>query len=88
MTTLSPPSTKNFPDDSLEKQCYNIVEKYRENIPIDNDRNRLGFCLFKFMSGEGDNPYVLVKTTKIKVEGITKEELAGNLKKDLEAINK
>lgn len=88
MTSLPPPGTNLFPEDSLEKKCYSIAEKYREYIPIDNDRNRLGFSLYKFMTNEGDNPYVLVKSTKIKLNGITKEELAGKIKKDLEAIVK
>ena len=88
MTSLPPPATNFFPEDSLEKKCYNIVEKYKDYIPVDNDRNRLGFTLYKFMTKEGDNPFVLVKTTKIKLEGITKDELAGKIKKDLEAITK
>ena len=32
MGTLPPPKTKNFPDDSMEKQVYNIVEQYHEYI--------------------------------------------------------
>lgn len=88
MTTLPPPSVRPFPEDSLEKQVYNIVEKYKENIPIMNDRNRLGYNLFKYMSGEGDSPEILVKSTKIKIVGITKEELAQKLNTELKAIKK
>ncbi|MGE5354135.1 MAG: hypothetical protein ACM3P0_18760 [Acidobacteriota bacterium] len=88
MTTLPPPSVKPFPEDSLEKQVYNIVEKYKENIPIMNDRNRLGYNLFKYMSGEGDSPEILVKSTKIKIVGMTKEELAQKLSADLKAVKK
>lgn len=86
MTTLPPPSTKKFPEDSLEKKVYNIVEKYSENIPIPNDRNRLGFNLYKFMTGEGDPPEVCVKAAKIKVEEISEEELAAKISEDLKQI--
>ena len=52
MTTLTPPGTIEFPQSSLEKKVYNIVENFNEHIPITNDKNRLGYCLFKFMKGE------------------------------------
>ena len=88
MGTLPPPKTKNFPDDSLEKQVYNIVEQFHEYIPIMNDRNRLGFSLYKYVKGEGDNPHILIKSTKIKIEGIAKEELAGKISTEIEKIKK
>ncbi len=86
MTTLPPPATKVFPESSIEKKCYNIVEMFKENIPIMNDRNRLGYNLYKFMTGEGDSPEILVKSTKIKIEGMTKEELAKRLTEELGKI--
>jgi hypothetical protein len=76
MTTLPPPGTRKFPDSSLEKKVYGIVDSVSEYIPIVNDRNRLGFGLFKFVSGEGDPPHVLLKSAKIRIEGISLEELA------------
>ncbi|MEI7810978.1 MAG: hypothetical protein WCJ01_00990 [Ignavibacteria bacterium] len=88
MTTLAPPATKLFPDDSIEKQVYGIVEKYKENIPIMNDRNRMGYNLFKFVTGQGDSPEILVKSTKIKIAGISKEELAIKLNDELKSIKK
>ena len=88
MTTLPPPAVKKFPDSSLEKQCYNIAEMFIENIPIMNDRNRLGYCLYKYMTGEGDAPEVIVSSTKIKIEGITKPELAKKLADELTKIKK
>ena len=86
MTSLPPPKTNNFPDDSLEKQVYNIVDKYSENIPVPNDRNRLGFNLYRFMTGEGDPPEVCIKAAKIKVEGLTEKELAAKLSEELNKI--
>lgn len=76
MTTLPPPATKYFPEDSIEKQCYNIAESLKEYIPIMNDRNRLGFNLYRFVKGEGDKPEIIVKNAKLKVEGISLSELA------------
>ena len=39
------------------------------------------------MSGEGDAPEILVKSTKIKIEGITKEELAKKISEELKKNN-
>jgi hypothetical protein len=86
MTTLPPPATKLFPENSVEKQCYNITEMFKENIPIMNDRNRLGYCLYKFVKGEGDAPEILVKSTKIKIVEISKEELATKISEELKKI--
>ena len=88
MTTLPPPATKYFPENSLEKQCYKITDLFIENIPVTNDRYRLGYCLYKFMKGEGDKPEILVKSTKIKIIGISKEELACKLTEALAKIEK
>ena len=88
MSTLPPSATKIFPESSIEKQCYNIVDKFKEFIPVANDRNRLGFTLVKFLQGEGDSPEILVKTTKIKIEGISQKELAGKLNDELAGIKK
>jgi len=86
MTTLPPPKTREFPESSLEKKVYNIVNSLSEYIPIPNDRNRLGFGLFKFLSGEGDPPEILINSTKIKIEGITPGELAKRLSSEIEKL--
>lgn len=87
MTTLPPPRTNFFPDDSLEKKVYNVVEKYAANIPIANDRNRLGFNLYRYLTGEGDPPDITVKNSKLKLEGISEKELAQKLEDDLKGID-
>jgi len=87
MTTLTPPGTIEFPESSVEKKVYNIVEHFSEYIPITNDKNRLGYCLFKFMKGEGDPPKVALRSTKIKVVGITIDELAGKIDTELKKIS-
>jgi hypothetical protein len=86
MTTLSPPGTKEFPEASLEKQVYNIVEALAEYIPLINDKNRLGFGLYKFMNGEGDPPKVLLRSAKIRITGITVDELAAKIDAELNKI--
>ena len=88
MTSLSAQKTNNFDENSLEKKVYNIVESLTEFIPIANDRNRLGFSLYKYMSGEGDKPEILVKSTKIKVVGISLDDLAQKISKEVQNINK
>ena len=87
MATSPPPAVKKFSEDKPEKKVYNIVEKFSENIPIPNDRNRLGFSLYKYVTGEGDKPEILVRSTKIKIIGISKEELANKINEELKAVN-
>jgi len=88
MATKAAPPTKSFPDDSIEKQVYNIVEKFKDQIPVINDRNRLSYYLFKYMNGEGDHPDISVKSSKINITGITHEELATRLSNELESVKK
>lgn len=87
MTTLPPPGTINFPEASLEKKVYNIVEKFSDFIPITNDKNRLGYCLFKFVKGEGDPPKVALRSAKIKVTGISVDELAEKIDVELQKVS-
>ena len=87
MTTLTPPGTIEFPPTSLEKKVYNIVESFGQYIPIINDKNRLGYCLFKFMKGEGDPPKITLRSAKIKVVGISLDELAQKLNTELKKIS-
>jgi len=86
MSTLPGPKTQQADPNSLEKKVYDIVEKFASNIPVQNDRYRLGYTLFKYMSGEGDTPEILVNSTKIQIEGITKAELAASLNEELGKI--
>jgi hypothetical protein len=87
MTTLTPPGTIEFPESSIEKKVYNIVGSFGDYIPITNDKNRLGYCLFKFMKGEGDSPKVALRSSKIKVVGISIDELAQKIDAELKKIS-
>jgi hypothetical protein len=86
MTTLPPPGVNPAPDQSIEKKVYAIVDKYKDHLPVVNDRYRLGFTLYKFVKGEGDPPEVLVKSTKIRLEGISEAEFATKLSEELKKI--
>jgi hypothetical protein len=86
MATLPPPNTRKFPESSPEKKAYNLVEQFAEYLPIANDRNRLGYGLYKYLDGEGDPPDVLLKSSKLKIEGITLDELAKKLSAEIERI--
>jgi hypothetical protein len=86
MSTLPPPKVKKSPEDSLDTKVYSMVEKFKEYIPIPSDRNRLSYCLFKYLNGEGDAPKILLKTSKINYQGITKDELAKKLDEELSKI--
>lgn len=86
MSTLPSPGTKKFPETSLEKKVYGIVESVSEYIPFENDRNRLGFGLFKFMNKEGDPPNILLKSAKIRIKGISVEELVKKIDSALEQL--
>lgn len=86
MTTLPPPGVDKYPEDSTEKKVYNLVEELGEYIPVENDKNRLAFCLYKYVNGEGDEPKVLVYSAKIRVANISKEELAEKIEAGLNKI--
>ncbi len=86
MSTLPPPKTREFSESSQEKKAYNLVEQFAEYLPIANDRNRLGFGLYKYLEGEGDPPEVLLKSSKLNIEGITLDELAKKISAELEKL--
>lgn len=51
--TTKPPSEINFAsEDSLVKKIYTAIDKLKEIIPVDNDRNRLSFCLNMYMDNQ------------------------------------
>lgn len=86
MATLPPPKVKKAPEDSREAKVYSAVEKFKEYIPVPSDRNRLSYCLLKYLNDEGDAPIITLKTSKINFEGISREELAKKLDEELDKI--
>ncbi len=88
MSTLPSPATKEFAASTIEKQVYTLTESLQEFLPIMNDRNRLGYALYKFMIGEGDEPLTTVKRAKLKIVGLTETELAKKIEAGLKEIHK
>jgi len=88
MATLPSPATKEFDASTIEKQVYNLVESLQEFLPIMNDRNRHGYALYKFMTGEGDEPLITVKSAKLKIVGISEVELAKKIDAGLKEVQK
>lgn len=88
MSTLPSPATKEFAATTIEKQVYTLVDSLQEFLPIMNDRNRLGYALYKFMTGEGDEPLITVKSAKLKIVGISEVDLAKKIEAGLKEVQK
>lgn len=86
MTTLPPPKVKKAPEDSVESKVYSLVESLAEYVQIPNDRNRLAYCLLKYLNNEGDEPKITLKNAKINYSGISLEDLAKKLDEGLSKI--
>lgn len=86
MSTLPPPATQKFPDDSPEKKIYNLVEGFAQYLPLPNDRNRLAFNLYKYVTGQGDNPEVIILNAKLSLKGISPEDFAAKLTEEIKKI--
>lgn len=86
MTTKSPSPVKPFPDTTIEKQVYSLIDSLSEFLPIENDRYRLGYGLVKYLEGAGDTPEILIKSTKVQFQDISSSELAQKLTNGLSKI--
>ena len=86
MSSLTPDGTISQPEESIEKKIYNIVNNLNEYLPVTNDRNRLGFDLYKFVIGEGDEPLFTIKNSKVQVQGISIEELAKRISAEIAKV--
>lgn len=72
-------------NDQTEKKIYKIIDELKEYIPLNNDRNRLAYTLVQYKNGGGDTPGVLIKSTKIKITGISADELSGLITSKMDA---
>ncbi|MCX8057276.1 MAG: hypothetical protein N3F03_06705 [Ignavibacteria bacterium] len=88
MTSLPPAPVKPYPEDSIEKKAYGIAESLSQFLPIMNDRNRLGFNLYRHLKGEGDDIPTIVKTNKFTIENITKDELIELIQLKVDEVKK
>ena len=88
MATLPASPVKEFPENSLEKKVYLLVDSLEENIPLMNDRNRLSFALLNYLNGHGDSPAITVRNNKLHLDKITASELAKILETKIADIKK
>lgn len=88
MTSLPPAPIKPFPENSIEKKAYSIAESLADYLPIMNDRNRLGFNLYRHLRGEGDDISTIVITNKFTIEKISRDELISLIEEKVEAVKK
>ncbi len=86
MTTLPSAKVKAFSENTVERKAYDLAESFSKYMPIQNHRNRLGFNLFKALTGEGDTAEIIVKTGKYKLTGIDKAEFIKLLTLELAKI--
>ena len=86
MATLAPSPVKEFPEDSIEKKVYAMVETLEDKIPLMNDRNRLAFALLNYLDGHGDEPKITVRNNKLELKNISESELAKILETKLAEI--
>jgi len=86
MTTLPGPKTVDFPENSLEEQVYSVAEDLKEYLPVPNDRNRLGYMLFKFFNKQGDGPEIIIKSGKFTIEGISRDNLISLLSEKIKSV--
>ncbi len=64
MTTKAPAEV-NFADpESRIKKLYSAIDELKETIPVDNDRNRLSFCLNMYFEKEIDSVYDAIMQAK------------------------
>lgn len=88
MATLPPSAVKEFPEGSLEKKVYLMVESLKENLPLMNDRNRLSFALLNYLNGAGDPPSITIRNNKLTLQNITAADLSSVIEKKLAEIKK
>lgn len=55
MTTKAPAGIKPAPAENVTKKIYTVIDSLSGIIPVDNDRNRLSFCLNMFIEGNTDS---------------------------------
>jgi predicted transcriptional regulator YheO len=85
MTTKAPAEVNYFDADSQIKKLYAAIDELKETITVDNDRNRLSFCLNLYFQKEIESVYeaiVQAKPTSSKVDFKELERLVVNKLKE------
>ena len=82
MSTKPPASIVESPAESLEKLAYNVVAEIPTEEP--NDRNRLGYCLWGWLSERRGTLLQAISAAGIR-SSLTSEEIFNIIYKKLEA---
>jgi len=81
MSTKSPLSIIESPAESLEKLAYSVVAEIPTEEP--NDRNRLGYCLWGWLSERRGTLLQTVKAAGVR-SSLTSAEMVAIIEKRLE----
>lgn len=85
MTTKAPAEVNYFDADSQIKKLYSAIDELKETITVDNERNRLSFCLNLYLQKEVSSIYeaiVQAKPSSSKVDFKELESLVVNKLKE------
>jgi hypothetical protein len=80
MSTKPPASIVESPAESLEKLAYSVVADIPTEEP--NDRNRLGYCLWGWLSERRGTLLQTIRAAGIR-SSLTPEEIFGRIQKQL-----
>lgn len=86
MSTANAAGIMHFPENSLEKKVYSLIDKYQQYLPVDSDRYRFSLGLFNYLSEKGDRPEVLIKSSKVNLVGISEKNFIEIINKEIENI--
>lgn len=87
MTTKTPASVKEASPDEPVKIIYQMVEEFKDVIPITNERYRLAFCVNKFYSGETNSLMEALVSANPESCTIGRDELLKQLSEKYEKLD-
>lgn len=80
MSTLPGPATNQLRDSAIEKKAYTIAEQLSGYLAGANAANRLGYLVYLYFIGEGDEPEVFLRSGKFSLRDISRDEFLRQLK--------
>jgi hypothetical protein len=86
MTTKPPASVKEANPDEPLKKIYDMVEEFKEVIPVTNERYRLAFNINKFYNGESASLAEALSNAKPESCTIDSKELLKQLTEKFEKL--
>jgi hypothetical protein len=83
MTTKAPADINYSDSEETIKKLYTGIDELKEIIPVDNERNRLSFCLNLYLSKEISSLYDAIVQAKPVSSTVDFKELEEIVKKKL-----